>query len=228
MRIRILVTVLATLFGTAASTHAGLINGGFETGDLTGWTTFTTVNGSLPDIGAKVVPFDIDGDGSPSHAATFRVGEAVLQLTGGGGGLFQSVAVGTGELVISAEIAASAPAFGNMRAGLFELLLDGAVVDSHDFGSIDAGSIERSSLLALAEVTGGAHEVRLRVTRPFRESWQTPYQFIDNVSLSGSAVVDFDAFSDAPTEQMPEPGSITLLGLGLLGLARARRRKRPS
>ena len=77
MRIRILVTVFGAFFG-AVSAHAGLINGGFETGDLSGWTRFTTANGSLPDLGDEVVPFDMDGDGALSNAARFRVGEAVL------------------------------------------------------------------------------------------------------------------------------------------------------
>ena len=124
--------------------------------------------------------------------------------------------LGAGGLVISADIAASSPlGITNLAGGLFELLFDGVVVDSHDFGVVGDSSTERSSLLAVLDATGGSHEVRLQMTRPFREGSPTPLQFVDNVSLSGEAV-----------DAIPEPGSITLLGLGLLGLARARRRHR--
>ena len=212
MRTRILVTALATFFG-AVSAHAGLINGGFETGDLTGWTTFTTANGTLGDAG-DVVPFDTDGNGA-SAAARFRVGEhqyshPVLE----GGGIYQHVTLGAGALVISAEIA-SWTSWGNWNGGKFELLFDGAVVDSHDFGDILAGSVERASLFASFDVDGGLHELRILMTRPWGQAGTTPLQFIDDVSL-GEA--------QPPTEPVPEPGTLTLLGAGLLGLARARRR----
>ena len=219
MRIRILVTVLGAFFG-AASAHAGLINGDFETGDLTGWTTYTTANGTLGGMEGVVV-FDVDGDGDHTHSARFRVGEfQYSNPVREGGGIYQGVMLGAGALVISAEIAAFAPS-SNLAGGMFELLFDGAVVDSHDFGLIDASSIERASLFASFEVSAGLHEVRLRMTRPWRENHTTPLQYVDDVLLRGAAV------SDPPSEPVPEPGTITLVGAGLLALARARRRRRP-
>jgi hypothetical protein len=217
MRIRILVTVLAAVVGASASAQAGLINAGFETGDLSGWTTFTTANGTLGAVGGEVVLFDTNGDGVATPSARFRVGEAIYSHPAlEGGGIYQGVALGAGALAISAAVAASTP-WGNWNGGLFELLFDGLVVDSHDFGHISAGSVERASLFASFDVDAGLHEIRLRMTRPWAESDSTPLQFVDDVSLD---------VAEPPTEHMPEPGTITLLGLGLLGLSRARRRRR--
>ena len=226
MRIRILVTVLGVLFG-AVSAHAGLINGGFETGDLSGWTRFTTANGTLGGLG-DVVPFDVDGDETAVRSARFRTATAAYSDVPEGGGVFQDVTLATGALAISADIASYAQpdVSSNNFGGLFELLFDGTIVDSHDFGFIWAGDTERGRLSASLEVTAGSHEIRLQMKRPFAQNWTTPLQFVDNVSLSGSAVDEVDLLTEPSTEPMPEPGSITLLGLGLLGLARARRRAR--
>lgn len=223
MRIRILVTVLATAFGASAA-HAGLINGGFDTGDLTGWTTFTTTNGTLGGIGSEVVAFDTNGDGTADPAARFRVGQDHWAPSGfEGGGIRQSVTLGAGAVTLSADVAAWAAVWGNNSGGVFELLFDGAVVASHDFGFIPTGDTKRATLWASFEVAGGLHDVGLLMRRPFPDGDTTPLQLVDNFSLRGGAV-DVDTF-DEPPLQAPEPGSLSLLGLGLLGLARARQRR---
>lgn len=223
MRIRILVTVLATFFGASAA-RAGLINGGFDTGDLSGWTTFTTGNGTL-GVGGGVDVFDVDGDGVADPGAHFQAGQAVWgSAAWEGGGIGQSVALGAGGLTLSADIAASAPAWGNNSGGVFALLFDGLVVATHDFGPIVLGDVKRATLSASFDVTAGFHDVGLLVTRPYWVGSTSPLQHVDNVRLGGAAL-EIATFGDPPA-QVPEPGSITLLGLGLLGLARARRRRR--
>jgi hypothetical protein len=201
---------------------AGLINGDFETGDLTGWTTFVTLHGGLGSEPPAVVLFDTNGDGIASNAARFQVGQVSGNIGGGapqeGGGVLQSFVTGAGELLISVDIAAEGAS--NASAGLFSLLFDHVVVDTHDFGDIGLSgglTIERSTLSASTMVTAGSHEMEILMTRGAGIGG-TPYQYLDDVIVSGSAL-----------SPVPEPSSITLLGVGLLitALSRSRRAAAP-
>jgi hypothetical protein len=183
-RIGLLVGGLAltlALAGTAAGAYNAVTNGDFETGNLSGWTTFTTANGTIN--GGNVVSFDTSGSGT-SNSAHFRAGQVVF--TPGvyeGGGIYQNVVLSHATYTFFAQIAASA-SFGNLECGRFELLLDGSTVASHSFGECSSGQTVRSTLLGTALVTTpGSHLLSVRVSRPFVTDGTTPEQYVDNIRV---------------------------------------------
>jgi hypothetical protein len=201
MKLKVLaLVVVAAAFTPSAVLAASVSNGDFETGDLTGWTTFTTPNGALGANLPLVTPFDTTGAGA-SNAVEFNVGQAVFAGVGNtdpqGGGIYQSVTTGAGLFTISADTAAvnRNAMFPNGSCGLFELLLDGSVVASHDYGACDPSATVRFTLTATGlALTSGPHEVRVRITRPFVTfaggpgSAGSPLEYVDNVTLTPVAL----------------------------------------
>ena len=87
--------------------------------------------------------------------------------------------------------------------------------DSLEFGNMDEGATSRSELQAtVLDIARGIHEIRVRVTRNYDPS-QFTTQYIDNVTLSGEAAV-------------PEPSTLGMLLVGLVGIGAALRRRRSS
>ena len=119
-----LMAICAVCLVLVSSAQADLItNGGFETGDLTGWTVFTTVNGTVGAGMPDVVLFDTDDDSVASNSARFNVGR-VDYYAGGrrGGGIYQNVNVtqpGTYQLQAYAAVLDNRGS-SNQDGGLFE------------------------------------------------------------------------------------------------------------
>ena len=171
-------------------------NGEFEKGDLTGWTVFTTPNGTLGGPGFPgCVEFDVTGDGVPTNSLTVKVGQQDYQAEGptlAGGGVATTVGLEKGRATVTADIAASYSSptdRRNLAGGLFEIVFDGTVIAHHDFGPIENGTTQRFTLKGTTPVSSGSHEVRIRVRRPFRSvpHDRAPRQFIDNIHLHISA-----------------------------------------
>jgi hypothetical protein len=157
-RVLTLATVAVGLVLTAPAAHADFINPDFQTGDLTGWTPFTTANGtngmSLPDV----LSFNTTGSGA-SLAAHFRAGQVVL--TSGvfaGGGIRQSLNVAAGNYTVSLDFAVNNVTTSSIidQAGRIQLLVDG-VTESPSFNSgiIGGGQTIRTHLDIPVSLTAG-------------------------------------------------------------------------
>jgi PEP-CTERM motif len=199
--------VVVVSISTAAGANL-ITNGNFDTGNLNGWTTFTTANGTIGT--PSVVPFDTTGSGA-SLAAQFNVGEVNFANVGAGGGIYQSFMFSGGTVTVSADIASNMASFVNVSGGVFTLLLDGVQIDVFDFGGIAEFTTERSTLDYTGPLAAGEHELRIGMIRAWRTNDTTPRQYIDNVNVSGGSA--------------PEPSTLALLGLGLAGLAASRQHK---
>lgn len=203
----------AALVASTAMAHAApvLLNGDFASGNLNGWTSYLSTNGT---IGTPVAASaDVLGNGASNPAARLNVGQATEGDTASGGGLSQTFTLGAaGQFQVHADImSAGNTVFDNADGGLFSLIIDGTAVASHSFGEIAVGTPERATLSGLLTLTAGAHTIRLEALRNYLTSENTPFQYFDNVSVV--------AVPEASTHML------MLLGLGLVGGAQAWRRR---
>lgn len=197
----------------APSAHASLLtNGDFSSG-LTGWTPYTTSNGTIGS--PAVINFDVTGLGS-NPAAQLEVGEVDFTNVQSGGGLSQIFTGPAGDYSLSFDFASENQFLlsGNASGGLFSLILDDTILNSFDTDFISAGATERGSLSGfLAGVAAGTHEIKIQATRPFITG-DTPFQYFDNVVVSAS------------NTSAPVPGPLPLLGVGAaFGLSRNLRKR---
>lgn len=192
MRIFTVVLVVGLLQEVAAGT---LQNGDFESGTLSDWTVFETLNGTLGgESFPRLVEFDVTGNGQMSKSAEFKVGQQQYQENGlslAGGGILTNLHLDAGTIAVTADIASSYSSpkpkdRRNLAGGLFELLMDGNVIASHNFGPIANKTIQRFHLEGRVAILEGMHEVRIRIQRPFRSfpHDHAPRQYIDNIHLT--------------------------------------------
>ena len=209
MKTNILLAIFVAVLGAVLvkgilyANHLPLTNGDFETGDLSAWTPFTTPNGTLGVDYPRVTLADTDGDGIASYAAQFQVGQ-IDSVSGQyeGGGLYQNVHLDPGTYAVSTDVAVidTGSSFGNYSAGRFELILNGNVVDTHEFSFIDSRQTLVASLAIQAEAP---YEIRVRITRPNRPSL-TLTQVIDNVAVRLVGGGDTPDLIISPSSATPE------------------------
>ena len=193
--------------GIARADDIPVRNGGFETGDLTYWTTTPTALGTFGPGYPQVVLIDMDGDGplAASNAVQVSVGTSDSSAkTNEGGSIYQTLHLLAGNYNISVDIAVDeqGSAFGVEPSGKFELIVDGNMMTYHDFGKV--GPIQRvHKLLSVLNVPAdGWHEVGVRITRSMMPAVSLT-QYVDNlvVELASAPTGDVAPSSDpAPAD----------------------------
>lgn len=197
MTICVLMTV--SLF-VSISDSAYITNGDFAAGDISGWSVFRTTYGNNGFAVPPVVQFETCLLQDCKNALKFSVGTTRYPHSGGGG-ISQIVTLPAGNFELSVCTAVldtkSASSLANQDGGLFELLFDGVVAASYNYGVI-AKDITYSHILTanLEDVSAGDHEIRIRITRQYKSTTGAPYQYVGCISL------------------VPEPTTIAMLGLG--------------
>jgi hypothetical protein len=206
----------AILVLSPGTAKADFVNGNFATGDLTGWSVFTTADGTNGAGLPAVVSFNTTGAGA-SNSAKFDVGEVISLGAQEGGGLSQVLLLGAGSYTITAAVAAQDDVTGqvNGSAGLFQILMDGTAVGSDDLGGFTSPhQIVRDTLTGgFSLATAGTHTFDFEITRPFLSGGDaTPTQYITDITLGG-------------TSSVPEPSHLGLLILAIGLTLFLRRRK---
>jgi hypothetical protein len=205
--------LMLALAGVASGALAqSFVNGDFTGGDLTGWTITPTANGQT--LTQDVIPFDIDFGGplGMSNVARFRVGQVAPQSGVPAGIEFTqvlSLISGTQYEVSFNAAAYRNSATNNAQGGIFDLIVENTVLATWAAGGTSSATTN-SSLVSGQFVAGGTgnFNIGVRIQRPFTIPADL-YQVVDNFEI---AIV-------------PEPGTFVALGLGVVGLLVARRRK---
>jgi hypothetical protein len=205
----VLVALLMLVAGQVSATNL-LVNGSFQSGDFTGWTLGTTPNGTAGDGFPIVTGWPLGG----MNAAKYEVGEVNFTNLYEGATLSQVFTSAGGSTTLSVLWAAQGDGIhNNAEGGLFELILDGTMVDSHDVGQIGANDLVNGALSATLNLSAGQHTFEVDILRNFLAlPGNTPYQYVTGADAEGAGGV-------------PEPGTLVLLGSGIVGVAGMVRRK---
>ena len=199
-----------------------LVNSGFETGDFAGWM----VGGNTVESGVSADSTDIStntNDFFDPSSQNVRSGEfAAYGIVRGNPiervFLTQTVSVAANSLYnvgfyVGVDSAFSVFAF-SLGAGLNEILVDGTpIVGLAGGGNLLSGSTSTAFRLVSGDFMTGAAQTTLEVSYRIQGSGR------------GRAGFSIDDLFFTAANQIPEPGTLALFGLGLAGLGFARRRK---
>ena len=199
----VLLALFALVAAQAGATNL-IQNGSFQTNDFTDWTIGTTGNGTWGTGFPAVTAWPLGGG---LNAAKGQVGEVNFTGLQEGGTLTQTFQSTGGAATESLMWAAMGS--GNADGGEFTMILNGVQIAQFDTGSING--LINGTLTASAATVAGTNTLEIEVTRRYISTGGTPYQWVTGVDVEGNGV--------------PEPGSLVLMGSGVLGLAGVLRRK---
>lgn len=208
--------VSAGLAALSSASFAQFVNGGFETGDFTGWTVGLTTLGA--NAYQQVQSYDIDGPGplGPSLNAHFSAGRATGVTTGDHGvTLTQSLALlaGTQYTFEFDWSAYRTIASTNSQGGIFILTVDGVEIARGAAGSTGNTTPKYGHVVGLfTPGANGSYSVGVSIVRPFTiptPTAPTLFQAVDNFTMS---------------PVVPEPATISLMAIGTAALLRRKRK----
>jgi hypothetical protein len=204
---RVLVTsALSLLLATRAWASPLVVNGGFETGNFSGWTvTGGPCEFVLPNIASQGICTGIDSGGDPrAHSG---IDAAYLGQYGSLAGISQTIATTPGttyDLQFWLANTNYAP-LGGTTPNQFQVTWNGATVFNSNNMPVSGYKLYDFSLLATGTQT----------VLSFIGQQNPAYFVLDDVSLTPSD----------PVRGTPEPGTLALVGVGAATLAARRRRR---
>ncbi|MEM7626704.1 MAG: PEP-CTERM sorting domain-containing protein [Planctomycetota bacterium] len=196
-------TACTLVLAGVASGQELTVNGGFETGDTTGWTSFPTANST----------FNITSDSNSGAWAA-----EVFNNDPGSSAVVQQLNIGVGAVSPGDPIAISFAAKGEGAIG--------GVAFAEFFSEIDGGGVSST------EILGGAPLPLTSDYQTFTFNAVAGADVSGGVTLQFAAVTGADQGSvsvlfidDASVTVVPEPTTAALAGLGGLALLGRRRRR---